>query len=131
MSSKLIKLRAHHGMCLAFFRGEGYSNSFSEHMAEIKRELQGNPKLQLLAETDVICEKCPNLILEANGESSHCNTPLLVKGYDQAVLDICGLKANSVTDWQTFSTLVEERILHSQKRIEICGNCQWNDLCSM
>ena len=31
---KNIPLRPHHGMCLAYFKGEGYSNGFSAHMQE-------------------------------------------------------------------------------------------------
>ena len=27
-----LKLRAHHGMCLAFFEGKGYSSAFTENM---------------------------------------------------------------------------------------------------
>ena len=32
---KIIPLRPHHGMCLAYFKGEGYSNGFTAHMAEM------------------------------------------------------------------------------------------------
>ena len=28
----ILKLRAHHGMCLAFFEGKGYSDTFTLHM---------------------------------------------------------------------------------------------------
>ena len=31
----VIPLRPHHGMCLAYFKGEGYSNGFTAHMAEM------------------------------------------------------------------------------------------------
>ena len=30
-----IPLRPHHGMCLAYFKGEGYSDGFSAHMQEM------------------------------------------------------------------------------------------------
>ena len=32
---KIIPLRPHHGMCLAYFKGEGYSGGFTAHMAEM------------------------------------------------------------------------------------------------
>lgn len=32
---KNIPLRPHHGMCLAYFKGEGYSDGFSAHMQEM------------------------------------------------------------------------------------------------
>ena len=30
-----VLLRPHHGMCLAYFKGEGYSDGFSAHMKEV------------------------------------------------------------------------------------------------
>ena len=30
-----ICLRPHHGMCLAYFEGRGYSREFAEHMGKI------------------------------------------------------------------------------------------------
>ena len=35
MKNVEIKLRAHHGMCLAFFEGKGYSTGFTARMALI------------------------------------------------------------------------------------------------
>ena len=35
MEKQPILLRAHHGMCLAFFEGEGYSDLFVAHMGKI------------------------------------------------------------------------------------------------
>ena len=32
---KIIPLRPHHGMCLAYFKGEGYSGGFTAHMAAV------------------------------------------------------------------------------------------------
>lgn len=60
-----IKLRAHHGMCLAFFEGKGYSAGFTAHMAQILEYLeQENPTVTVVAEADCICAACPHL---ANG----------------------------------------------------------------
>ena len=30
------RIRPHHGMCLYFFEGKGYSEGFTKHMAEVK-----------------------------------------------------------------------------------------------
>lgn len=61
MEKQPILLRAHHGMCLAFFQGEGYSDLFVAHMGKILEQMQENPSLQIVTCADVICEKCPNL----------------------------------------------------------------------
>ena len=57
---KNIPLRPHHGMCLAYFKGEGYSNRFSAHMQEMLDIFQKEAKIQLHADTDEICSACPN-----------------------------------------------------------------------
>ena len=57
---KNIPLRPHHGMCLAYFKGEGYSNGFSAHMQEMLDIFQKGAKIQLHADTDEICSACPN-----------------------------------------------------------------------
>lgn len=114
MEKQPILLRAHHGMCLAFFQGEGYSDLFVAHMGKILEQMQENPSLQIVTHADVICEKCPNL------ENGSCNTPDLVRAYDQKVLSFCGLEEGTVLTWDTFSKLVSERILLQGKRKEIC-----------
>ena len=35
------RIRPHHGMCLYFFEGKGYSEGFTKHMAEVKEWLLG------------------------------------------------------------------------------------------
>ena len=78
-----IKLRAHHGMCLAFFEGKGYSAGFTAHMARILEYLeQENPTVTVVAEADCICGGCPNLtdgrcrkaaLVEPGTGESSCN----------------------------------------------------------
>ena len=124
MKKEQIKLRAHHGMCLAFFAGKGYSDSFTAHMQTILEQLrQENPLLEVVAEADSICGGCPNL---TNGS---CKTAALVQHYDRQVLSLCSLEEHAALHWQTFSALVAERILSQGKREDICGGCQWTALC--
>lgn len=110
-------------MCLAFFEGKGYSDDFSNHMGFILNEMQSNPLLRIVAEKDVICEKCPNLC------DGICKTPDLVHQYDRDVLALCELSENSEISWDEFSQLIKDKILSEGKRENICGNCQWNELC--
>lgn len=123
MEQETMKLRAHHGMCLAFFEGKGYSDEFTSHMQTVWRKMQEDPKLQIIAESDVICGKCPNL----NGRQ--CNTYALVQRYDQQVLELTGIKEGTEIKWSEFFKLVESKILAAGKRKTICGNCQWTEIC--
>ena len=56
----VIPLRPHHGMCLAYFKGEGYSNGFTAHMAEMLKIFLEGKKIRLHVDTDEICSACPN-----------------------------------------------------------------------
>lgn len=123
MREEYIKLRAHHGMCLTFFEGKGYNKEFSEHMQSVLNALQEDTELQIIAEADIICCKCPNY------KDSVCSTPDLVKKYDRQVLDISGLKANSIITWKEFSELIADKIFAKGKRDNICGDCEWTEIC--
>lgn len=123
MTKECVKLRAHHGMCLAFFEGKGYSNDFTDNMLSVSNALKENPKLQIVAEGDIICGKCPNL------KDGKCITFDLVQRYDNQVLQLCGLTENAELSMNEFSELIEEKILSKGKRESICGNCQWTQLC--
>lgn len=118
-----MNIRAHHGMCLSFFAGKGYDSDFASHMAKIKNELEHNPKVRIVTETDEICARCPN------SKDAVCISAKQVENYDNMVLSLCGMKAGTVIDYISFSNLVNEKILQTGKREHICGDCQWNDIC--
>lgn len=90
---KNIPLRPHHGMCLAYFKGEGYSNRFSAHMQEMLDIFQKGAKIQLHADTDEICSACPN------NEKGCCSSFSLVEAYDNAVLELCGLENGQIMSY--------------------------------
>ena len=124
MKNVKIKLRAHHGMCLAFFEGKGYSAGFTAHMAQVLEYLeQENPIVTVVAEADCICGGCPHL---ANGI---CESADLVQSYDRQVLSLCDMEEHSVLPWREFAAHVAEYILSQGKRSEICGGCQWSSIC--
>lgn len=124
MMRERLRLRAHHGLCLAFFEGKGYDDVFTAHMAMVLRQTEGNPVLEILADADAVCSKCPNL------KNGLCCTSSRVREYDRKTLLLCGLHESATTDWNTFSSLISERILKKGRRSEICGDCEWNDICS-
>ena len=124
MSSNPLPLRPHHGMCMAYFIGLGYSDAFSAHMAGLLEELTGDSPVCLTVGTDAVCGPCPN-----NGGGT-CSKPELVAGYDRAVLERCGLREGQVLPFGRFTALVQERILAPGLRPGICGGCQWNEVCA-
>lgn len=123
MSNKPLPLRPHHGMCLAYFAGHGYSTDFTSHMERILSVLTPSTPVRLLVKTDAVCAGCPN------NQAGLCSKPELVAAYDHAVLERCGLKENAELSFGEFTALVEQNILSSGLRREICGSCQWSGIC--
>lgn len=123
MEKQIYKLRAHHGLCLCFFKGKGYSNAFVKCMADIKEKLQKNPLVCISSQTDVICGACPN------NSAGICNAAQKVSAYDNRVLSRCGLSEGEIMPFLDFEKLVRQNILDPEKRTEICGDCQWDSLC--
>lgn len=117
------KIRAHHGMCIAFFQGKGYSNEFTVHMGEMIHKLENNPTICISTQTDAICLKCPNNI------QGVCETESKVTEYDRQVLKRCGLSDGMIIPYADFKKAVYEHILLPGRREEICGNCQWSEIC--
>lgn len=46
-------------MCIAFFKGKGYSEEFTAHMKDVIKELENNPLVCLKVNTYELCSKCP------------------------------------------------------------------------
>lgn len=120
-----MNVRPHHGMCLAFFEGKGYSSGFTAHLAQVQAQLlREDPEVCLCLETDEICSCCPN-----NG-GGVCSAAEKVDRYDRSVLERCGLTPGRQIRWSQFSALVEKHILSAGQREAVCGDCQWNGLCA-
>ena len=123
-SRETFCLRAHHGMCLQYFRGKGYSSDFTANMWKALHYLQEeDPVIEILADQDHICGRCPNL------QDGICESAKKVARYDRGVLEMCRLESGSQMKWSEYRGLVKNLILDPGKREEICGDCSWNELC--
>lgn len=123
-NEEIITLRAHHGMCFKYFVGEGYSSDFTKNMAAIKSLLDtNNPQVKIVAKKDIVCEKCPNLVL------NRCLTQSKVDRYDSKVLSMCEIEEDTIMSYKDFSLLVSDKIIETGNREKICGDCKWTNLC--
>lgn len=119
----MYRIRAHHGMCFAYYRGEGYSNEFTENMWQMKQLLEKNPVIKLEIRTDDVCKACPN------NKEGICTSDNRAAEYDRQVLSRLGLHEGDTMRWLEFALLVHRQIIQTGTRAEICGGCQWNRLC--
>ena len=120
-----MALRPHHGLCMAFFQGKGYSGGFTAALAARLEELEGTRRpVVLTVGTDAVCAPCPH---NRNGV---CTSADKTAAYDRAVLTVCGLEEGAVLTFSEFTRLVQRRIIAPGLRRKICGDCQWDRLCA-
>lgn len=123
VNGKPLEIRPHHGLCTAFFRGEGYSGEFTENMGRITALLtEKNPRIVITDGADEICRKCPEL-------SGEICSGTKAERYDRTVMELCGFSCGMEMDWQDFSKAVHEKIISCGKLQEVCGDCQWFGIC--
>lgn len=119
----IYNIRPHHGMCIYFFRGNGYSPEFTAHMKEMIEIFKENPKVKLVLHADEICSACPN------DENGICKTEEKVLRYDNGVLHAAHLEEGMELDVQEFFRIVDKEVIQTGERKKICGDCQWNFIC--
>ncbi len=120
-----VLLHPHHGLCFAFFEGKGYSDGFTANLAHFLNALQTNdPDIRLTCSADPVCDACPN---NCHGV---CATQDKVEKYDRAVLSYCGLTEGDVLSYSSFAQAVQVKILNAGRRRNVCGTCQWDEICS-
>lgn len=119
-----IKLHPHHLLCISFFKGKGYSQDFVENMATVISDLKRpNSTVTIINESDDICKACPNNI------DGRCATQDKVERYDKSLLDLCNLSVGQTLTYSALKQLVYKKILSCNKRTQICGDCEWSDIC--
>lgn len=120
-----FELRAHHALCIGFFRGAGYSPAFVENMTAIVGTLRASdPLLTLRSAADGVCRACPR---NCGGT---CGSEDRVSRYDAAVLRLLGLAEGAVLRRSALESLTRERITGAGRLGEVCGDCQWFAICS-
>ena len=93
-------------------------------MGKMLELLEKDAYVKLTVGGDAICSACPNL------KGKICATADQVAEYDRKVLLLCGLQENESLSFAEFTEKVEKLILQTGKRKDICGNCQWDGICS-
>mgnify|MGYP002748248055 CR=1 FL=1 len=100
----MICLRPHHGMCLAYFEGKGYSDGFTVNMQKMLEFFEKGADIELTVSGDEICKECPNL------KEGSCVSAGLVEAYDRKVLEACGLSEKVQMRFQEFVENVQKNV---------------------
>ncbi len=122
--NKPLNMRPHHALCSEFFRGKGYSEEFTENMANTLNFIDSRDSdILLTVGTDIICRRCPHNVCGV------CETAEKVRRYDLAVLSLCGLAEGDTVKRSELKKLVREKIILCGKLSEVCGDCAWFGFC--
>ena len=119
-----LKLRPHHLLCIQKYTGHGYDEEFTRNMDQIVEaiELNSTGLIELVKGGDQLCSSCPNYVDE------ECNSPDKVSEMDEKVLQACGLSYGEIDSWFNLAQKAA-MIFKGAEFEEICGKCQWNELC--
>ena len=123
-SSNIINIRAHHLLCMQGFQGYGYNQEFKCNLEKLIKYLDSHPhcRLKVVADADVICEKCPHL------KDGYCNKSLpsdSIQDMDLKVLKKLGISEGKI---ETSHNLFHQVNL-TLNQDDICGDCSWQNKC--
>lgn len=125
MCNNILKIRAHHLLCVQGFQGYGYSDKFVEHMGKIAKYIKENPnaKIRIIDHCDNICEACKNNINDV------CNNRESVDNMDKRLLDKLKLNSEQVVTVSEVFNLVTSKFQGLKDAHEICEECSWSEKC--
>ena len=120
-----MKLRPHHLLCIQKYTGNGYDRPFAANMEVLLRQLTAQPDtaIQLTEGRDDVCAACPHMV------DGKCASEEKVQRMDRDVLAACSLSYEQSDGWRALAASAENKIFQTKQFNEICGPCQWFELC--
>lgn len=117
-------IRPHHMLCLQFFEGKGYSETFVANMRDIKKQLESeNPMVNIIEGVDDICANCPNRM------EGQCKKEESVQGHDQRVSAEVINQLGKQASWSEITEAIRTNIIDAGKIKQVCIECRWSELC--
>lgn len=121
----MLKIRAHHIVCMKAFVGKGYSEKFVKNLSDIIEALKQDQEqiIHITGSCDDICKHCPNRL-----NNGSCNHEEDVCSKDRAYLKAFGIEPGFVI-FRKVKDSVETNLKYQDFK-SICQNCQWFDICN-
>ncbi|MEF3280874.1 MAG: DUF1284 domain-containing protein [Elusimicrobiota bacterium] len=123
----IVRLRAHHLLCIEGFEGKGYNREFVENMWHIVDILNEKSKVMILDSCDYICKKCPNK------EENICVSPYggekQVKKMDRFVIESLNIENNKVYLYGRLREKVFDVFKTKKSLNGVCFLCSWKRIC--
>jgi len=118
----MIKIRAHHLLCIPRFYSKGYSEEFGENMKKICFEIRENPniKIKIVKECDDLCDKCPYKKDDICKKTPKLNKWVLLQ--DDRAFKKLKIKENSIHNAKDVFNLSMEKV-NSKGVKDVCKGC--------
>jgi hypothetical protein len=124
-SSKPIKLRGHHLICLHFFHGEGYSPEFITNLRELIRRAIAGDEITVQSGPDDVCEMCSYL---RGGKCSYGKgADAEIREMDGTALALLQVKIGSRVKWSDMKEKTPD--IFSRWSQAYCTMCDWRNAC--
>jgi hypothetical protein len=115
-----MRLRAHHLICLHFFKGEGYSREYVENLKKVVERAM-NEEIEVIFGADEVCHPCPFL------KDGFCVREE-VADLDLLAMKLLNVKPGDRITWSYAEEKLKE-VLGIWKRYA-CFDCEYKSICS-
>ncbi len=119
----MIKIRAHHLLCIPRFYSGGYDKKFAENMKKICLQIRKNPNTKIkiiIGKSDNLCNKCPHLYNNKCVQSEKIGRWVVAQ--DKKICKILGIKLNSVHQARDIFNSSIDKINENNIK-NICKDC--------
>lgn len=114
----IVHFRPHHVLCTIGFQGKGYSAAFVQNYIALKKELQDDTQVRIVAKTDDICSACPHQ------RDAQCTKEKKIQRLDARHAKALGLKEGMLYTWGTLFERVRQHVKPEDLDI-LCQGCVW------
>lgn len=125
MTNKILKIRAHHLLCMQGFQGYGYSSDFVKNLANIVNIIRGNLDTEVLIvdSCDDICAAC------SKNNNDICDNFCEIDFMDKNVLNKLEIESGSLMKAKNAFDIVNLKLNSLDSVKDICGECSWAQKC--
>jgi hypothetical protein len=139
-TNKLIKLRAHHLLCLQGYQGYGYDENFKINLENVLKQFKKNPDVIIIKSADDLCNYCPKLkygkcCLDLKDENKPISQEEIEKSdkeiikMDSNVLKKIGIDENKKYKIEELYKIVNNSLKRKKDLKNICKGCIWIKEC--
>jgi hypothetical protein len=125
----MIKLRAHHLLCMLTFRGRGYTPTFSANFAALIARMKSGETIEIVEGADDICAPLQGTNQwHCDEEGPQSRDELALLELNQKLFPDAEIGSKFELNAEIFAAAYEHFQINGTGNA--CHGCQWNSLCN-